>query len=487
MIGWQEPSEGKRIYITTDNSRLDDFETEISNTDIARLAVSSDENKRVNLGVHWYQNSLYSSNYVGLCRLKTFNNESIYDSDGNELLLKVIPRFNVSVVELLNYVHDDDEFDRYMAPQTISNRQYDKSIEAIDKNELFYFFEDEKPLKVDDGVSSENSIITITVFLSLLRLLCKRPLMGRMQTCEQNLVGKIKGRIAIEKNIRTNTIKGRNDRFYCHYLQLTNDILENQILKAALKKSKRYLSEYFGHLSMDNNQYSNLIAFCSRALRHVSDVQCKGKDCSGLKVSGCYSYYKPVLAMARMVLDDISIESNGITKVSGYVIPYAISMEKLFEVYVRTYLKKNGIYSYKAKGSNGIVLERFDDKADVFVNEDGLLNPGKYISGTVKPDIILTDRDTGKTTIIDVKYKSYAGGNSRNDRLQLLAYSMMFNAENVGIIFPSNADNMIFDERRINTKEERIIKYHQMLLGMMRDDSKIADYIKEKSSANTEA
>lgn len=69
----------------------------------------------------------------------------------------------------------------------------------------------------------------------------------------------------------------------------------------------------------------------------------------------------------------------------------------------------------------------------------------------------------------------------RNDRLQLLAYSMMLDANNVGIILPvQNNENdtdktneVIFDARRINTMENRIVKYHQMLLGMMKDSSSV--------------
>ena len=237
-----------------------------------------------------------------------------------------------------------------MAPQTVSNKHKDKDIEAVDKNEVFYFFENEKPLKVDDGISAENSIITVTVFLALLRLLCKRPLMGRMLKDEKNLTGKVKGKIVIEKNIRANTMHGRNDRFYCRYLCFTDDIIENQILKAALKKAKRFINDYFGDYSKDNNNYSSMISYCSNALRHISDIHCSGSVSSGLKFSGCYAYYKPVILMARMVLDDISIESNGEINTTGYIVPYAISMEKLFEVYVRAYLKKNGISSYRRKG-----------------------------------------------------------------------------------------------------------------------------------------
>ena len=480
MSGWQEPKDGKRIYLITDNTCMNGFAECLKEGDLDRLFVSYSES-RVNMGIHYYHDRLYSSNLVGICRLKTSEGENLYDMDGNELLIKVVPRFNVTIVELLNYIRDDDEFDRYMAPQTVSNKHKEKDIEAIDRNEIFYFFENEKPLKVDDGISCENSVITVTVFLTLLKLLCKRPLMGRMLKNDQNLTGKVKGKIVIEKNIRANTMHGRNDRFYCRYLQFTDNIFENQILKAALKKAKRFIIDYFGDYSKDNNNYTSMISYCSNALRHVSDIQCNGSACTGLKFTGYYVYYKPVMAMARMILDDISIESNGAVNTTGYIVPYAISMEKLFEVYVRAYLKKNGINSYKSKKTAGIRLEKFDDKTDIFIEEDGLLNPGKYISGSIKPDLILTNQDTDETVVMDVKYKDYTNGNSRNDRLQLLAYSMMLNANNVGIILPAQSEVEIFDARRINSMERRTVKYHQMLLGMMENDPTVADYIREKT------
>lgn len=475
MNGWQEPNDRKRIYIVPDNSLMQGFREHISDQDWERLYVPYSES-RINLGIHYYNNQLYSSNLVGISRLKSVDGDTIYDSEGNELIIKVVPRFNVTVVELLNYIRNDDEFDRYMAPQTVSNRHKEKDIEAIDRNEIFYFFENEKPLKVDDGISDENSIITVTVFLTLLRLLCKRPLMGRMMKDEENLTGKVKGKIVIEKNIRSNTMHGRNDRFYCRYLHFSDDIIENQVLKAALKKAKRFIIDYFGDYSKDNNNYSSMISYCSKALRNISDIQCSGSACNGLKFSGCYAYYKPVIAMAKMILDDISIEANGKVETTGYIIPYAISMEKLFEVYVRAYLKKNGVASYKGKQEHGIRLEKFDNKTEVFAEED-LLNPGKYISGAIKPDIILTDQDTGETVVIDVKYKDYTS-NSRDDRLQLLAYSMIFNANNIGIILPAQSEEKIFDARRINSLEKRVVRYHQMLLGMENDNPMVATYLK---------
>lgn len=113
MNGWQEPNDGKRIYLITDNTKMDGFTDYIKPEDIEHLYVTYSE-LRVNLGIHYYRNSLYSSNLVGICRIKSVDDETLYDAEGNELLIKVVPRFNVTVVELLNYIRDDDEFDRYM-------------------------------------------------------------------------------------------------------------------------------------------------------------------------------------------------------------------------------------------------------------------------------------------------------------------------------------------------------------------------------------
>lgn len=96
MNGWQEPNGGKRIYLITDNTKMDGFTDYIKPEDIEHLYVTYSES-RVNLGIHYYRNSLYSSNLVGICRIKSVDDETLYDAAGNELLIKVVPRFNVTV------------------------------------------------------------------------------------------------------------------------------------------------------------------------------------------------------------------------------------------------------------------------------------------------------------------------------------------------------------------------------------------------------
>ena len=76
MNGWQEPKDGKRIYIITDNTKMDGFTDYIKSEDVERLYVTYSES-RVNLGIHYYRNKLYTSNLVGICRIKSVDDETL--------------------------------------------------------------------------------------------------------------------------------------------------------------------------------------------------------------------------------------------------------------------------------------------------------------------------------------------------------------------------------------------------------------------------
>ena len=64
----------------------------------------------------------------------------------------------------------------------------------------------------------------------------------------------------------------------------------------------------------------------------------------------------------------------------------------------------------------------------------------RYIAGNVKPDIVVYNDENGKYAVFDVKYKnSFNMQSSRSDRLQILAYALMFNCVDVGNIFQLRA------------------------------------------------
>lgn len=462
---WIKGTNGQWIFYTYDNSPMEQLEEKV---DIDMIYFSGNE-EPINLGIRKYSNQVYSSNYVGVCRLKGVDGKNLLSRDGKEVVLKIEPRFPLSVVEMLNKIKDDDEFERYLAPQTIKISTDEKDVENLDKNELFHFFDNEVPILITDNIAKESSIITSTVFISLLKNLCRRPLMGKMICTEENLVGKVKGKILLGKNIRHNTIKGRDDRLYCKYLRYSEDIIENQILRAALHKSSQFLNKYFSSTSSRENSYKDMMTYCNNALSHVSLKKINQRDTSGLKTTGCYAYYKPVVSVAKMVLNEITLESNGSSKVTSYVVPYAVSMSKLFEMYVRAYLKKAGVHSYSSD-AEGIHIMKYDYKSKVLENSGK--DTANYINGIVKPDIILENSANGKMLVLDVKYKNLSNKrNSRNDRLQLLAYGLMYDCEDVGIIFPSldGEKSAFYDKNKIASAENRNRFYHQLELSISKE------------------
>lgn len=455
---WEEGTKHQWVFYANDNSSLDGLSDKIIIDDVQ----CSSDNDVINLGIRRVNGRLYSANYVGVCRLKSVTGKSITSFDGREVILRVEPRFPVSVVDMLNALQDDDEFERYLAPQTNRLNDSYKEIEDLNDNELFRFFENEDPIYLNDSIAKESSIITVSIFITMLKSLCTRPLMGRMEKKEENLTGKVKGKIVFAKNIQKNTLRGRDDRVYCRYLEYTEDIMENQILKAALHKAEMFLNKYFGSATGNSNSFRYMAAYCRSALSHISYKKISRLDLGKIKTTGVYVYYKPVINVARMVLSEITLEATGSSAITSYVVPYAISMDKLFEMYIRAYLKKAGVKSYDSK-ETGIRLSQYDDKTAVL--REGQTAYSRYIAGNIKPDIIIYSDESDNYLVFDVKYKNPLNSKaSRPDRLQILAYALMLNCKNVGNIFPTQdgTTNTYFKRNEINSREEAPRYYNQM-------------------------
>ena len=105
---WEEGTKHQWILCANDNSPLDILQEKVNIDDL----LYSNHDEPVNLGIRRINGRVYSGNYVGLCRLKDTSGKVVFSSDGREVILKIEPRFNISVVEMLNILRDDDEFER---------------------------------------------------------------------------------------------------------------------------------------------------------------------------------------------------------------------------------------------------------------------------------------------------------------------------------------------------------------------------------------
>ena len=332
---------------------------------------------------------------------------------------------------MIEVISDDDEFVKYLC---MDNPVGDKLIE---------FFTDEPLINIAEKDDKNHKLITIISFVKILDELIRRGLMKKIRRKEHNYIGKVRGKIDFNKHINNNIVSGHKERVYCSFNEKTINIYENQILKKALLKA----IELSDDLKLPES-INSLINVCRLRLETIDDVDIAPEEISKIihKLPAIYSRYESALRFAYILLSEktvSSLDSDG----DVYVVPYAVNMALLFECYVRTKIKE------MIKNTDTELLSFVPDKKNIVDNQDEIgarkvTNSNCYIDGYIVPDIVLRKKVEGKVDkyrIFDVKYKrviektgtKHYNMNSRDDRLQLLAYLALYESDKyIGHIFP---------------------------------------------------
>jgi 5-methylcytosine-specific restriction endonuclease McrBC regulatory subunit McrC len=249
-------------------------------------------------------------------------------------------------------------------------------------SESIFECDPDKPL-IEGVALPDVSLLQIAVYLKELARFCQRDLRQGFLRTRENLVGRVKGRILIEENIRCNTVVGRADRVVCEYAQMTLDTDANRILKAALTRCYRYLSRTEG-------RYPQLTIWsrqCEAALSDVSNFTVCDADFRKIRYSGLMQRYRKPHKLAKMILKRLRTDAQGeILESPSVTVPFFINMWALFELYVGVILEKTGIQFIPQKPVP------FPFKTD----------RGKSGSVTIKPDYYAEDAGI----VADAKYKN---------------------------------------------------------------------------------
>jgi hypothetical protein len=408
----------------------------------------------LNFAIHRYNDKLWSSGYVGVGRLFDKNQHPII-SDGKEHILIVTSRFRMDPWEMLEAVMTDDEYEDYV-----------KELES-DGKFLFRVFYDQPLIRLAQDSKNDGDLLYALSFITSCFRLCKKGLKKTLFHQEENYVSKVRGKIDVVKNIRKNTCRGRNDRFYCKFIDFTEDNIENRILKATLLKCKSIIKTRFEKCAVINRH----LCYCLNAFRGVKSVKIRVSDFNNVSASGLYMYYKPLLRQARSIFSQKYFSyatENGkkLTK-SVYTVPYMINMETLFEFYARTILKiiLDGSKYKLERYSMKLYLQKYANKTE---NIEKCIHLISYCI----PDIIVCDIKTNMPIIVlDAKYKA----NTRADRLdslQLLSYVLLTDVERCGFIFPGAITEVKAmkssgtDFLLLNPGD---LKYYELILGEQHD------------------
>lgn len=403
-----------------------------------------------NFGIHQYNNGLWTSGLVGVGRVFDINGTPIHDN-GKEHILIVSSSYGMNPWQMLERVLKDDEYEAYTEELKNENKF------------LFHIFYDQPVIQLEQEDDSDAEILYALSFLNTCYSICKKGLKKSLIYKKENYTAKLRGKIDVSKNIKYNTARGRSDKFFCRYVEFTEDNIENRIIKAALLKCKATLKQRF----QENSSISNRVGFCINSLHHVSSTKIINSDFNAVAVSGLYSYYKPVLQQSRAILGQklhTYVESDGSTsKKSVFTIPYVINMETLFEFYTRTILKETlptdkyrlEKYSQKIFLQNGIAKAEDSEK-------------GIHLMSYCIPDIIVCDAETGDPSmVIDAKYKP-DDRPIRSDSHQLLSYVLLTGVKKCGFIFPGQVTKLKQMESTNNIYlplSAEPIQYYELIMG----------------------
>lgn len=421
-----------------DYSEIDIKEDSMELLRKASIPFKSKKNVGENLGIYRTQGNRYRTDkYCGYMWLKN-GNEMVTDKEGENVLIHIRPRFQLDLNVMIKKIAEDEEFFVYLGMDT--------------DDPLITYFTDEQ--MIDEVPVEDNNYQLLTLLSYVMKV-------------RENYVGRVCGRIVMNKQISGNIMKGHQERVFCEFNERTADIAENQILKQALYMADDYFekkkqdtekrkvsqkqgdsvqSEVYGKIKLLKKRFSRVTDNRSYAARDI--------DCLAKKLSNIYRNYLPVFNLAKIILSSLNVGSgpqdiNETEVQKAKIIPYAINSHKLFECYARACIKscirqimeeskdscKIEMLKYVPDPKNALCAPNYGAR-QILKEKDSQC----YIDGIAVPDIILKYTDEQKTfyRVYDVKYKDITREDmGREDRLQLLAYNLLYNGnDNTSFIFP---------------------------------------------------
>ena len=351
------------------------------------LASNSAQKKAALLGCHRRDGKIRSGNFIG----------AVWIGEGDCRAPLVVS----SKFENLDYL------------QMYLDCADDKKVRAR-LGKCFSIWPEQAPIEAENAVFSE---LIVCAFLRELNDLCRRHLRRYFTAEEENLFGKVKGKIMFARQLRDNIPRAREASVWCRYNTALPDFLENRVLRAALEKSAKFLARSLMRKKLDLPR--RWIAAARVSLAGVAVEKIFARDFVLLRKTGVFSSYKRPLQLARMVLQTLGGDPRAESETPKSVAPFALDSAELFERYAELHLREK----YPDLQAGGKWGNTRGDKAGFAVS--------------IRPDFWSPQTDDSPARIIDAKYKRISLETARvdgeksdadkkianDDVYQLMAYS----------------------------------------------------------------
>jgi len=266
-----------------------------------------------------------------------------------------------------------------------------KHPEILKQGDDLFKIEFDKPLI---KINQQQDLITpliIVYFLQVVQTIVRKGLKKGYYKVEQNLYGKVKGKVLVSQTLKQNIFKNRNLNTICTFDEFGLNHPENRIIKKALFFLKRYLK--MSH--QKDKGLEAVLSFILPAFEEV-DENISINEVKSARHNPFYSEYAKAVDLANIILKRFGFNINFIVENEEIEVPpFWINMPLIFELYVLGKLKD-------ALGRKDIIFQ----------------------SGANYGELDFLRTTKGKEAVIDSKYKPlYKNGYDIDDVRQLSAYA----------------------------------------------------------------
>jgi len=266
----------------------------------------------------------------------------------NKKYVYVAPKINTLLIEKFKrqteseYHFDIDEENKHELDERIefAELNYLKMyLDAASHPEIFQHTE--KLLFIDwesqpIPITQQQDILTpflVVQFLNLLKQIVRKGLKKSYYKVEQNLQGRIKGKILVAGQIKINVMKNRITTTLCSYEQFGIDNIENRLLKKVLDFVSNYINNNSIIFKGSDKNVQQLVSYCKPAFQQVSD-EIDDYSLKHFKNNAFFKEYKEALKIGDFILKRFAYSISTTTEQKVLTPPFWIDMPRLFELYV---------------------------------------------------------------------------------------------------------------------------------------------------------
>lgn len=290
---------------------------------------------------------------------------------GSERYIHVLPKMNKDVLNLFEKrlevenpegLTEKVDEDPYLDDTNFSQLDYIRMfmdamqhpVIANYTDGLIFIDWDSKEIEIEQKEDALTPFLVVQ-FLNLLKQIVRKGLKKSYYKVQEHLTNRVKGKISVGTNIKSNVLKNRLTKTYCEYQEFGYDGAENRFLKKVLKFVQHYVVLNKTFFKGTKETIDQMIAYCLPVFGQVSD-HINDYELKHFKHNPFFKEYEESIKIGNYILKRFSYNISNTSNQKIKTPPFWIDMPRLFELYVYHHLlevfdKSEIIYHFRTYGN----------------------------------------------------------------------------------------------------------------------------------------